>query len=150
MREFFQTITRSFGLLNKFCCSVDGLDFSVVQSHILYEIETKENPSIQQVADLLGIDVTTFSRQVQTLVKMDLVKKISSPEDKRVTYLALTEKGKGVAKDIDRQVNDYLTDIFLQMNDFERDTVQRSIILLADVMNRSRLEDRKDCEDTKC
>lgn len=150
MREFFQTITRSFGLLSKFCCSVDGLEFSVVQSHILYEIETKENPSIQQVADLLGIEVTTFSRQIQTLVKMGLVEKVPSPEDKRVTILTLTEKGKKVAKDIDRQVNDYLERIFLQMNDFERDTVQRSIKHLADIMNRSNLEDRKDCIDTNC
>lgn len=137
MRNHFQTITRRFGLLNKTCCSVDGVDISAIQSHILYEIDTRNNPSIQQLAELLGIDITTFSRQVQNLVKMELIVKIPSPEDKRVTLLSLTGKGENVAKRIDQQVNQYLDDIFNQMSEFERETVQRSIKELASVMNRS-------------
>jgi DNA-binding MarR family transcriptional regulator len=136
MRESFQAITRSFGLLNKTCCSVDGVDVSAVQSHILYEIDTNNKPSMQQVADLLGIDITTFSRQIQTLVKMELVDKIPSKEDKRASNLALTEKGEKVAKEIDRQVNAFLTDIFSQMTEFERETTQRAVKLIADRMTK--------------
>ncbi|MFX4944951.1 MarR family transcriptional regulator, partial [Acinetobacter baumannii] len=77
------------------------IDVSAIQSHILYEINKIGNPSIQQVAELLGTDITTFSRQVQNLVKMELVQKEPSPEDKRVTNLVLTEKGKKVAIGID-------------------------------------------------
>jgi len=139
MRESFQAITRSFGLLNKICCSVDGIDVTAVQSHILYEIDTNDNPSMQQVADLLGIDITTFSRQIQTLVKMELVEKIPSKEDKRASNLALTEKGDKVAKGIDKQVNEFLTDIFSRMTDFERETAQRAVNLIADVMTKSPL-----------
>ncbi|WP_066249502.1 MarR family winged helix-turn-helix transcriptional regulator [Neobacillus drentensis] len=139
MRNSFQTITRSFGLLNKTCCSVEGIDVSAVQSHILYEIEANDNPSMQQVADLLGIDITTFSRQIQTLVKMELVEKIPSKEDKRASNLALTETGKKVARGIDKQVNAFLTDIFSQMTDFERETTQRAVKLIADAMTKSLL-----------
>lgn len=137
MRNSFQAIVRSFGLLNKTCCSVDGVDVSVIQSHILYEIENNENPSIQQLADLLGIDITTFSRQIQTLVKMELVTKVASKVDKRSFILALTEKGQKVAKGIDKQVNGYLENIFNEMTDFERETAQSAIKLLADVMTKS-------------
>lgn len=137
MREHFQTIIRKFGILNKTCCSVDGIELSVIQSHILYEIETNKSPSIQQVAELLGIDITTFSRQIQTLVKMELVEKVTSPEDKRVTHLALTDLGKHVAWDIDCQVSEFIKDIFQGMSEFERETVQRSLQLVAEHMNRT-------------
>jgi DNA-binding MarR family transcriptional regulator len=137
MRQSFQAITRSFGLLNKICCSVDGVDVSAIQSHILYEIDSNNRPSMQQVADLLGIDIATFSRQIQTLVKMELVVKIPSKEDKRASNLALTEKGDKIAKGIDKQVNAYLEEIFSQMSDYEREVIQRSIKHLAGAMTKS-------------
>jgi DNA-binding MarR family transcriptional regulator len=137
MRKSFQTIVRSFGLLNKTCCSVDGIEVSAVQSHILYEINTNDRPTMQHVAILLGIDITTFSRQIQTLVKMGLVEKIPSPDDKRASYLALTEIGIKVAKGIDEQVNAFLTDIFSQMTDFEREIAQRAVKLIAEKMTQS-------------
>ncbi|MFT4414201.1 MarR family winged helix-turn-helix transcriptional regulator [Fredinandcohnia humi] len=139
MRSSFQTITRSFGLLNKTCCSVDGIDVSTVQSHILYEIDANRNPTMQQVADMLGIDITTFSRQIQTLIKMELVMKLPSKEDKRASILALTDTGKRVASEIDKQVNAFLEDIFSEMTDFERETTQRAVTFLAEVMTKSPL-----------
>jgi len=150
MREAFQVITRSFGVLNKTCCSVDGIEVSAVQSHILYEIDSKNSPSMQQVADLLGIELTTFSRQIQTLVNMELVEKIPSIEDKRVNNLKLTEKGEVVSKGIDRQVNAFLEDIFDQMTDFERETTQRAVNLIADVMTNSPLCCGISKSDAKC
>lgn len=68
-RELFQVMTRRFGFLNKNCCSAGGLDISLIQSHILYEIDNLHKPSMQQVAEALGTDITTFSRQVQSLSK---------------------------------------------------------------------------------
>jgi DNA-binding MarR family transcriptional regulator len=150
MREHFQMITRSFGLLSKTCCSVDGIDVSTIQSHILYEINKAGSPSIQQVAELLGTDITTFSRQIQNLVKMELVDKVPSPEDKRVTNLILTEQGKKVVIGIDQQVNEFLDNIFNQMTEFERETVQQSIKLLAKAMNHSNLHFEAGCKDESC
>lgn len=149
MREYFQTITRKFGLLSKTCCSVDGVDVSAIQSHILYEIQKRSNLSIQQLADILGVDITTFSRQIQTLVKMGLVKKIPYPEDKRITILGLTEKGAKVAFGIDQQVNRFLEDIFMEMSEFERENVQRSIKLLANVMDNPTLR-FDSCSNDQC
>ncbi|QQZ09610.1 winged helix-turn-helix transcriptional regulator [Heyndrickxia vini] len=139
LRRSFQAITRSFGVLNKICCSVDGVDVSAVQSHILYEIDSNHQPSMQQVADLLAIDIATFSRQIQTLVKMELVEKVPSKEDKRASNLILTEKGEKVAREIDTQVNAFLENIFSSMTEFERQTVQGAVKLLADVMTKSPL-----------
>ncbi|KQL19468.1 MarR family winged helix-turn-helix transcriptional regulator [Cytobacillus solani] len=134
LREMFQIMTRRFGLLDKNCCSVGGFDISIIHSHILYEIDNQHNPSMQQVAEALGTDITTFSRQVQSLVKMNLVKKTPLPEDKRVYILSLTTEGKFVATTIDQQMNTYLNDVFSHMNEFEKETVIRSIKLLNEAM----------------
>ncbi|WP_246943772.1 MarR family winged helix-turn-helix transcriptional regulator [Bacillus pinisoli] len=150
MRESFQTIIRRFGILSKTCCSVDGIDVSTIQSHILYEINKRENPTIQQLAEILGVDITTFSRQIQKLVNMELVQKVSNSEDKRITHLQLTETGVKVANGIDQQVNRFIQDIFMQMTEFERENVERSIKLLANVMENVTFREQSDCTDEKC
>ncbi|MEV5025722.1 MarR family winged helix-turn-helix transcriptional regulator [Paenibacillus sp. LPE1-1-1.1] len=137
IRELVQIMTRRFGFLNKNCCSAGGCDISLVQSHILYEIDHQHKPSIQQVAEALGTDITTFSRQVQSLIKMGLVKKAPDLDDRRVYVLSLTTEGKYVAATIDQQMNAYLDEVFSHMNDFEKETVIRSIKLLNDAMSKS-------------
>ncbi|WP_419872300.1 MarR family winged helix-turn-helix transcriptional regulator [Candidatus Pristimantibacillus sp. PTI5] len=137
VRELVQIMTRRFGFLNKNCCSAGGCDISLVQSHILYEIDHQHKPSIQQVAEALGTDITTFSRQVQSLIKMGLVKKAPDLDDRRVYVLSLTTEGKYVAATIDQQMNAYLDEVFSHMNEFEKETVIRSIKLLNDAMSKS-------------
>ncbi|MCH1627432.1 MarR family winged helix-turn-helix transcriptional regulator [Ferdinandcohnia quinoae] len=136
-RELFQVMTRRFGLLNKNCCSAGGFEISLIQSHILYEIDHQHNPSMQQIADSLGTDITTFSRQVQSLVKMNLVKKTPDPNDRRIYILSLTTEGKFIATTIDQQMNSFLNEVFSHMNEFEKETVIRSIKLLNDAMAKS-------------
>ncbi|MGE7826744.1 MarR family winged helix-turn-helix transcriptional regulator [Paenibacillus sp. NPDC093718] len=136
-RELFQIMTRRFGLLNKNCCTVGGNDITPVQSHILFEVDRQHHPSIQQIADTLGTDITTFSRQVQALIKMNLIKKTPDPTDRRVYTLSLTVEGKYVATTIDRQMNAYFDDIFSSMTEFEKETVLRSIRLMNEAMAKS-------------
>ncbi|WP_339288239.1 MarR family winged helix-turn-helix transcriptional regulator [Paenibacillus sp. FSL E2-0201] len=139
LRDMFQIMTRRFGVLNKVCCTAGGIDISPIQSHILYEIDKQHNPSIQQVADTLGTDITTFSRQIQTLVKMKLVQKTPDPSDRRIYVLSLTVEGMFIAETIDKQMNSYLTEVFSHMNEFERQTVIRSIQLLNESMAKSKV-----------
>lgn len=137
-RELFQVMTRRFGFLNKRCCTtVDGKELSLVHSHILHEIHTQHEPSMQQIAEALGLDITTFSRQVQNLVDLKLIKKTPYPADRRIQILSLTEAGQHVHDDIDREMNLYLQDIFSHMTEFEQETVIRSVKLLNQAMAKS-------------
>ncbi|ATP40286.1 MarR family transcriptional regulator [Solibacillus sp. R5-41] len=136
-REIFHILTRRFGLLNKNCCSIGSFEISTIQSHILYEIDKQHAPSMQQIAEALAMDITTFSRQIQTLIKMDLVKKTPSSQDKRVSILNLTTPGKFVATTIEESMNAYLEEVFSHMNDSEKETVLRSIQLLNVAMSKS-------------
>ncbi|MBC8078812.1 MAG: winged helix-turn-helix transcriptional regulator [Gorillibacterium sp.] len=136
-RELFQIMSRRFGLLNKYCCSTLGKDVSLVQSHILYEVDRRHNPSMQQIAEALGTDITTFSRQVQSLITMELIQKTPDPSDRRVYTLSLTVQGKYVATTIDQQMNAYLGEVFSYMSEFESEMVIRSITLLNEAMGKS-------------
>jgi len=137
-RELFQVMTRRFGFLNKRCCTtVDGKELSLVHSHILHEIHAQHEPSMQQIAETLGLDITTFSRQVLNLVDLNLVKKTPYPADRRIQILSLTEAGMKVHDEIDREMNQYLNDIFSHMTEFEKETVIRSIKLLNQCMAKS-------------
>lgn len=137
LRELFQVFSRRFGFLNKDCCQAGGHDISLVQSHILYEIEHQHQPSMQQVAETLGTDITTFSRQVQSLIKINLVTKKPDPTDRRISILSLTQEGKEVAENIDQQMNQYLDDVFSDMSQEEKEMVVRSIQLLNKSMQKT-------------
>jgi predicted component of type VI protein secretion system len=50
---------------------------------------------------------------------------------------SLTREGKYVGAVIDQQMNAYLNENFSHMNDFEKDTVIRSIKLLNEAMAKS-------------
>lgn len=137
IREQFQIMTRRFGFLNKNCCSAGGCDISLIQSHILYEINRQHKPSIQQLAEALSTDITTFSRQVKSLMKLNLVNKTPDPDDRRVYILSLTTEGKSVETTIHQQMNAYLNEVFSHMNEFEKESVLRSIKLLNEAMAKS-------------
>jgi DNA-binding MarR family transcriptional regulator len=130
VREVMQQMTRRFGFLNKTCCTFGSIDVSLIQSHIIYEVDRQHQPSMQQIAETLGTDITTFSRQVQTLVDKKLLIKTPSLEDRRIYIISLTTEGKFIATAIDEQMKSYLNQVFSQMNDFERETVIRSLKLL--------------------
>ncbi|PKU51474.1 MarR family winged helix-turn-helix transcriptional regulator [Lysinibacillus fusiformis] len=136
-RELFQALTQKFALLNKTCCTVGSIDITPIQSHILYEIDKQNNPSMQQVAEAIGMDITTFSRQIQSLTKMNLVKKTPLASDKRVYILSLTVEGTFLATTINEMINNYLNEVFSHLNDFEKETVLRSIELLNKAMAKS-------------
>jgi len=137
-RELFQILTQKFALLNKTCCSVGSINITPIQSRILYEIDKQNNSSMQQIAEAIGMDITTFSRQIPTLIKMNLVKKTPLTTDKRVYILSLTEEGTFTATTIDEMINNYLNEVFSHLNEFEKETVLRSIELLNEAMAKSR------------
>jgi DNA-binding MarR family transcriptional regulator len=131
VREQLQLFTRRFGLLNASCCDeCCGEQVSLAQSHVLFEVRRAGSPSMQRVAEELGMDITTFSRQVKGLEKKGLVVRSVSTGDRRVSLLALTGEGLHMLEKIDRYMSGRLERVFAGMSDFERETVVRSLGVL--------------------
>lgn len=141
VREKLQIFTRHFGLLNASCCDeCCGEQVSMAQSHILFEVHRLDNPSMQQVAEELGMDVTTFSRQVKSLEEKGLVCRRVSPDDRRVILLGLSNAGRQVLEKIDGYMAAHLERIFNKMSPFERETVVRSLGLLNEALMQTARE----------
>jgi DNA-binding MarR family transcriptional regulator len=131
IREQLQIFTRRFGLLNESCCDeCCGEQVSMTQSHILFEVRRSGSPSMLQVAEELGIDVTTFSRQAKALEAKGYISRRVSPDDRRVTLLELAGAGGQVLEKIDHYMAARLEKVFGGMTQFERETVVRSLGLL--------------------
>ncbi len=131
VREGLQLFVRRFGLLSASCCDeCCGEQVSMAQGHILFEIRRKGDPSMQQVSEELGMDVTTFSRQAKSLEAKGLIVRRVSPGDRRVSLLGLTPAGEDVLGRIDRYMADRIERLFSSMTPFERETVIRSLRLL--------------------
>ncbi|MDD2733585.1 MAG: MarR family winged helix-turn-helix transcriptional regulator [Desulfuromonadaceae bacterium] len=138
IREQLQLFTKRFGLLNESCCDeCCGEQVSMTQSHILFEVRRSGSPSMQQVAEELGVDVTTFSRQVKALEARDLLTRSVSPSDRRVTLLGLTGAGVLVLEKIDQYMAARLEMVFGGMTPFERETVVRSLGLLNEAVAKA-------------
>ncbi len=138
IREELQIFVRRFGLLNASCCEeCCGEQVSMPQGHILFEIRRKGNPSMQQVADELGMDITTFSRQAKSLEGKELIERRVSPDDRRVSLLGLTPAGEEVMGRIDRYMADKIERIFSTMSSFEKESVVRSLQLLNEALAKT-------------
>ena len=92
---------------------------------------------MQQVAEELGMDVTTFSRQAKSLEGKGLIVRQMSPDDRRVNLLGVTVEGMRVLEQIDRYMAEKLERIFSAMTPFERETVVRSLGLLNEALAKS-------------
>lgn len=139
VREELQLFTRRFGLLNASCCDeCCGEQVTIAQSHILFEVRRMVTPSMQRVAEELGMDVTTFSRQVKTLEAKGFVGRCVSPDDRRVNVLTLTESGSRVLDGIDRYMTQKIEQVLSSMTPFERETVCRSLGLLNEALARAK------------
>ena len=82
--------------LNRTLSESEIKSFSNNDYYYLTTIYYLGKPNLSQIASELGLTKPAISVLIQKLVKMNLIEKIQSEEDKRVYYICLTEKGKKI------------------------------------------------------
>ncbi len=131
-REKLRQLLREMGWQFKndaICCGV-----TVAQCHALLEIEKEGAISLRDLAEVLGLDISTLSRTIDNMVQTGLVARRANPEDRRYVAISLTEKGMEITGTIDRTYNDYFAAVFQKIPPHKRDQVIESIYLLADAL----------------
>ncbi len=79
-----------------------GLTLERALFPLLVSIERRGPIGVVELADGVGRDYTTVSRQVARLEQLGLVERRSLPTDKRVREAAITAKGKAATNALDR------------------------------------------------
>ena len=82
------------------------------QCHTILEIENSGQATIVELAKGLGLDKSTLSRTIDSLVNVGLVKRVAHPSDRRFNLLSLTAKGQEVADQINQSNDDFYSRVF--------------------------------------
>lgn len=72
-----------------------GYTVTTEQFNILTQLWYRDGQSQQQIAEVVGRDKTTVSRVLDSMIKRDLIKKISG-SDKRERLIYLTRQGQSI------------------------------------------------------
>jgi DNA-binding MarR family transcriptional regulator len=131
--SIFHALTKNLNKIHKISCE----DVTAIQSSILHEISLHSNPSMQTVAEAIGMDITTFSRQIGTLEKKKLINRTPYSNDRRILLLSLTNLGQNLVETINIRIAKTVEDSLSSMNEFERETVIRSLHLFCEKLKQT-------------
>jgi len=132
IREILQQLVRDFGLLQREgseCCGI-----TVLQSHIIYELDKNPRISLIDLAEKLSMDTGMLSRQINKVVELGYVSRTPDPNDRRYVVLLLTEEGQVKANEISGQMNQYIGQILGFIPDDKKDQVIDSLQVLLSAM----------------
>lgn len=142
-RRHLRTLERLVdGWTNQDCC---GLGITMPKCHALLALEEMGQCSLGELAAFLGLDKSTLSRTVDTLVRDGMLSRSPAPGDRRVTLLRLTAQGQDTCRAINER-NDALFRAVLERLGDERETVVMGFGRLVSAMaaeGRGREEDRE-------
>jgi len=71
------------------CCGV-----TVAQCYLLIELDELGSASLGVLSQRLGLDSSTLSRTVESMVQLNLVKRETDPQDRRGVLISLDQAGK--------------------------------------------------------
>lgn len=106
IRELHQTLVDLVGLLNRpqpdmALLEEAGVSLDRALFPLLIAIERKGPVGVVELAELVGRDYTTVSRQVSKLHGLGLIKRRASKSDSRVREAEITAKGKEMTSALD-------------------------------------------------
>ena len=128
LREIERTVwlqTKSEAL----CCGV-----TMAQCHAILEIGAAGELNLKELSARLGLDNSTLSRTVESLVKDGLAERSPSIQDRRATVIRLSEKGRAARARINTTWNRICRDVFRDIPREKHGQIIESVSLLADLL----------------
>ena len=116
------------------------LGITASQMSVLMMVGHGEKATISSISQLWGINVAATVRMVQKLEAMQLIKKLPSNKDGRVTHLSLTTTGKRLIKCIPDRLCDLLNHSLMGFTLKEFDQL-KSFLLRIEANNLQQLKE---------
>ena len=111
------------------CCGV-----TMAQCHAIMEIGAAGESNLKDLAARLGLDNSTLSRTVESLVQDGLADRTPSKEDRRATVIRLNEKGCAARDQINSTWNGICRDMFRSIPREKHSQLIESVSILADLL----------------
>lgn len=130
-RKALRRFDRLNEILNTSCCS----GITMAQCHVLLEIEEFAEITTNQLVENLKLDKSTLSRTIDKLVNGGLVGRKISKQDRRFTFLFLTEKGKLKCDEINETNDKTYEQIFKTISTEDPDDIVLHFKILVEALN---------------
>jgi DNA-binding MarR family transcriptional regulator len=111
------------------CCGV-----TMPQCHAILEIGKAGELNLKDLAARLGLDNSTLSRTVESLVQDGLADRTPSKEDRRATVIRLNEKGRAALDRINSTWNQICRDMFHGIPREKHEQLIESVSLVAELL----------------
>lgn len=134
LRDLFRTVARDLGLFDKneaTCCGV-----TTAQNRTILELGYVGTVSLLDLAVQLGVDKSTMSRTVESLVRARLVERKQDSENRRYVKVSLTERGQAIFQETDGKLIRYYEAILSAIPEEKQKQVLESALLMASAMER--------------
>lgn len=132
LRETLRLLARRLDIGSQNEASCCGL--GMTHCHALVEVGRRGGMSVNELADLLGLDKSTISRTVNTLVEQALFKREPDPQDRRYVNLCLSSRGEEALRLIETTMEDYYLRVYEAIPEEKRDQVLESLAILLRVL----------------
>lgn len=132
IRAFNRLYTQAIGSLDD---KHEGLAVTLGQSRLLFTIRSLEQPSVNDIADALGLDLAYASRLLGSLEDGAFVKRTVSPEDRRRRVVALTPKGARLLARIEQRSNQRVLALFDHLSSADTQRLLEAMDTIAALIN---------------
>lgn len=78
-------------------------NLTIAEANAIYAIGPDEPKTMKQIAETLGVAVSTPTRTIDRLLEKGFVNRTVGEKDRRKLLIALTPKGKELLEDIDKE-----------------------------------------------
>jgi len=131
LREFSRRLVRELGFMRNTLADSDLAPSAV---HAIIEIGLAPGIQARDLADILRLDKSNTSRQLDKLESMGLVSREAASHDARSSRLHLTAAGRKLQKKIDRFATDQVSSALRRLVPADQQTLVRSLSLYADAL----------------
>lgn len=113
-----------------------NLNINTTQTEIIMFIYENSDKSMSELSSMVGLDKSSFTRSVDSLVSRDLITKKYPHQDKRKIYLSLTDMGFRAAKNIKNEFEHYFESLLSDFSNEEKADFLFSLDIVSKYINK--------------
>jgi DNA-binding MarR family transcriptional regulator len=107
----------------------------MAQCHAILEIGEAGELNLKDLSARLGLDNSTLSRTVESMVQDGLVERTPSREDRRATVIRLNDKGRAARDRINTTWNQICRDMFRKIPREKHGQLIESVSIVAELLS---------------
>ena len=119
----------------RWLAAAGGVHLDRADYGVLVRIDEAAPVRLTDLAESLGIDISTVSRHVRDLERSGLVRRTGDPDDQRASRLSLSDEGQDMLRRVRRTRQDAMRQLLAEWTEADRALLAEMIVRLSDEMD---------------